>query len=826
MRSSPLSTALCPLILFLSILTSLHGSEVEVLDARTPWRLFLVSGRVVHRLDDGSLELRSGHRKEAFDPATGNARTLQLTPLPPTDWAQASTEMAHWPRHYMDEIEHSLGRWGRYDSNQHNNGRTVVQLCLRTRFGIADPAAVKNIKVTVHHLGGVAVLVNGREIGRSNLGEGKLDPVTNFATHYPQSAYALDDGTVLPALKGDNEPRKEWLNLYESRIRSFTVAVPSDALVKGANVLAVTVLRAPYAGPPAKEMCWRHAGIRTVSLTADDGVGVTRYAEADKGTRAWSADAVQQVCDKVPEKNFGTGGFKWIMTSRGAPVKGIRAANPFDPLLPVRLAAPRGGTASGQVVLSDVAGVTGVSATATPLKAADGSELPADALRIRFAQTVELNTPEPVHYCDALGEEPPAIATTVPVWCIAEIPAKQAPGWYSGTLQLAANGKTFTVPLQVLVTPVAVPAPRHGKALVGLTHAPGAIAQHYKADLWSAEHFELMEPTLAMMGQLGNDALQVPVIVHNQFGWQPLVHFRKQGDGLVPDFTILEKYLDLYTKYCGAPKSMDIYLWDIISAKRIADAYEGRQVPSRDFKPKQPLMVQVRDPANGTLSPVEIPGILDPGAEAFYRPLLDGVRVLVKRRGWDERCILVGMGGDKRPSKEAGDAMRQWAPYARWELLSHFSADPGSFMYKGEHKEALEQGKYIAIGDLEVGVKSFPWLNEYGPLDTKRLLQWLAQPREYMDLATARWWFRDNSSPYMYRTLPLAWCGNLGRLGMDFWYARDQEANTTIATSPPAMPGRPRAAGRGTDRALPDAARRRPGCGIASAPRPGTARNP
>ena len=363
------------------------------------------------------------------------------------------------------------------------------------------------------------------------------------------------------------------------------MAVPPDALVKGSNVLAISIHRAPVAGPLPNSVL----AARRDQRDNPDRRGRRRRSPTPRPTGEPGPGA-QTPCNRFvsrcPTSPSAIGGFKWVLIARGAPVKGIRAGNPFDPVLPVRLAAPRKGTGSGQVVLSDAAGLTGVTATVSPLRTKEGLELPAGALQVRFARTVQLATPEPVHYCDALDDKSPTKATTVPVWCIAEIPKEQAPGWYAGTLSLAANGKSFTVPLQVLVTPATVPAPRDGAALIGLTHSPGTLARHYKVDLWSKEHFARLEPSLAMMGQLGNDALQVPVIVHNQFGWQPLVHFTKTDQGLQPDFTVLEKYLDLYAKYCGPPKSMNFYIWDIISAKRIADAYEGRQIPSRDFKPQ------------------------------------------------------------------------------------------------------------------------------------------------------------------------------------------------------------------------------------------------
>jgi len=212
--------------LTLLALPGLSAGEVELISAQTPWRLFVVGGSSVYRKDDGSLELRHGHKKTPFDPAKGDAATLQGSPLPPADWTQAPVAVAHWPRLYFDEIAHSLGGWGRYDGNQGNRGRTVVQLALRTRFGVADPAAVKGLKVTVRYLGGVVVFVNGREIGRNHLGKGGLDPTRVLAEDYPKTAYATEEGRALPGLKGESEPKK-WLDQYESRIRSFTVTVPA-----------------------------------------------------------------------------------------------------------------------------------------------------------------------------------------------------------------------------------------------------------------------------------------------------------------------------------------------------------------------------------------------------------------------------------------------------------------------------------------------------------------------------------------------------------------------------------------------------------------------
>jgi hypothetical protein len=257
----------------------------------------------------------------------------------------------------------------------------------------------------------------------------------------------------------------------------------------------------------------------------------------------------------------------------------------------------------------------------------------------------------------------------------------------------------------------------------------------------------------------------------------------KSDDGLRPDFTLLEKYLDLFEKYCGPPKAVSLYIWDQNCAKQIADVREGRQIPSRTYTPKMPLMVQLWDPKSGDVSEHEAPQIVDRDAEQFYKPLIDGVRDIVRDRGWSERSIMIGLGGDKRPSQEAGQLMKQWAPYARWNLLSHFSGDPGSHHYHGAMLDQFKAGRLIATGGLETGLKEHPYPNAICRAFTAtEFEQEMAQPREYVVLPTFRWHWQDYSPPLVFRTAPLLWC-RLGRIGIDFWTDdRDLATNSSYFT--------------------------------------------
>jgi hypothetical protein len=434
---------------------------------------------------------------------------------------------------------------------------------------------------------------------------------------------------------------------------------------------------------------------------------------------------------------------------------------------------PRGGVGSGQTVLSDPAGLRGVAASLTELKGPGGAILPAGGVQIRYAvQHAGL------HYCDALMEEPPEGATTLPVWLVIEARRDQAPGWYQATLDLAANARRFRVPVQVLVTGLALPEAKNFSGSVGMTHSPETVAKHYHVEPWSEEHLRKMEKTLALMGQVGNDVVHVPVLASNvggrgksgvQFNWQPMVRWTETPQGLKPDFSILEKYLDVYLKHCAPPKAVSFYIWGASSAGEIADAYEGRRIPSRENVEFSPPTVLVYDPRTGTTSEREVPAIGDRGSEQFWKPFLDGARAVITRRGWSERVVVLGLGGDIRPGQETADLVKRWAPYARWDFLSHFSGDPGP-----------EGGRMIATGGMEVGMKEWPCST--ASLKLSQFEERVQDPYDFLELPTDRWLHQEYSPPLIFRTMGANW-GCIGRIGLDFWDAgkvRDAPKSTSF----------------------------------------------
>jgi len=745
-RLTPVS---CSLLLALA--GSLCAAETELVNSNTPWRVWMVVGKAAFSGPDGVTPLTE--------------KNAELTRLPAGDWAGARYDDALWGR-YEGDMQEWIGLYG--GSAETRAGHQPAVAYLRTRFGISEPAQATDMNLTIEYVGGIVAYVNGQEVGRGHLPPGALQPCM-LAAAYPVETYTLEDGVTpvpqvrfgVPHTMGDN-PR------VRQRVRTLNVRVPAQTLVKGANVLALAVHRAPVLkGAPGLEggrFIWRHQGIGTVSLTSASGSGAIAWSEALKGTRVWSAQPLEQVTNERAAKMLADwgrpGGAPSFMTF------GLAHGNPFDPLLPVRILVPRNGIGNGQTVLTDEAGLKDVTASLGPLKGPGGAAL--TGVRIRYGKqgapevTSSLSTG---HWCDALAQQPPAGAKTIPVWIEVTASKDQAPGEYSGELALAANGKRFTVPVQVLVTAFTAPDPKDFRSVIVCIHSPEATAKQYNLTPYSNEHFQVMEKSLAFMGQLGNDLLTVPVIKaagkYGNMGHQTgLIRWVKTATGLKPDFSLFERYLDLYVKHCGQPKALSLSVWSSATSSENAFAYENQKAPTRMVSTPAPLLVTAWDPKTGATEDVAAPQPTADGAETFWKPLLDGVHeIVVKKRGWPEQTILLGVGSDTRPSAKTGELFRKWAPYARWEVVSHFSGDPGS-----------KDGRQIIVGDLEVGLKEAAngSLAEIGDGVSARSLEALVQNKDRF----LRTWIQRGgpsmySSPIMYRTVPV--CGHWTRVGMDCW---------------------------------------------------------
>jgi len=269
------------------------------------------------------------------------------------------------------------------------------------------------------------------------------------------------------------------------------------------------------------------------------------------------------------------------------------------------------------------------------------------------------------------------------------------------------------------------------------------------------------------MGQLGSDAVHVPVILHTYRGVKAgMVRWVKQGDGYRRDYSALEKYLDLWTKHCGPPKALALDMWSAQHDPEVIDAREKFVVGPRKEKPLP--KVTLLDPASGNMTELAAPRIDDPAGEAFWRPVFEEVRAIVRRRGWPDNVIMIGEPHDERPTLRFVKLIGQWAPYVRWSVYSHFSGDSrslaGNNQKTGEHGPQ-DDGRWVILPGMEVGYGVQPF-EHMSPAMTPQ-----DQSRQKMTALMAgsyRFSFIQASTPEAYRTV-VWWTGNSGRHGMDYW---------------------------------------------------------
>jgi hypothetical protein len=195
--------------------------------------------------------------------------------------------------------------------------------------------------------------------------------------------------------------------------------------------------------------------------------------------------------------------------------------------------------------------------------------------------------------------------------------------------------------------------------------------------MWSEEHWKLIERSLALLGEIGNDEIFITAINKTHLGNEnSMVRYVKQADPgpggqpvYKPDFSIAERYLDLALKYFGKPPVICLYVWEYTSG-------HGWHMPDRPaddkffLDQKETAKITVVDPKSGALSEAELPFWGTEESRAFWKPVVEGMREIVKKRGV-EHSLMFGLAGDARPRKITEEDFQTIAPDVKWALQSH-----------------------------------------------------------------------------------------------------------------------------------------------------------
>ena len=579
----------------------------------------------------------------------GPAWLTHETAEPPTGWQEPNFDDGSWARGPLTAAVESP---------------YIARLCLRGRFGVTRPGA---FSLVVEYHGGVIVYVNGKEIGRAHLTGGGL------AQAYSDEAFITEDRTIL-VRRGDYDGvgsqrqsvSAESQRRMKLRTRRYEVAIPAGALRRGVNVLAVEVMRAPYASVLKDESLYRGRGklgraactwstceIVDVRLT---GAGAAANTSRPQGLQVWNADLL-------------AGDFDTDFGDRN------------EPLRPVGIIAARNGLASGKVLVGSDKAIEALTATAGNLTGPGGA-IPASAVQVRYGLPWGRQQGGWGTLLGAVVEQAPkqipvgarGQGAVAAVWVTVKVPKTARAGTYTGALRIQARGhKPIAVPLRLEVADWTLPDPDQYRTWVELIEVPDTLAVEYSLPLWSDRHFEMIADAFRFISDTGTRVVYVPLIAHTNLGnAESMVRWIDKGGGRYEfDFSVMDRYLDTAVKHLGKPKIVVLQAWEIYMSSRdsVGKRFGGGLARRHQVSDGGPL-VTVLDPATGKTENRALPRLSEPASRPLWQALLRQVRANLGKRGLGD-AVMLGMFTDAVPPKEDVQFFKAIAPDLPWVQQGH-----------------------------------------------------------------------------------------------------------------------------------------------------------
>ncbi|HUT32057.1 MAG TPA: glycoside hydrolase domain-containing protein [Planctomycetota bacterium] len=608
-----------------------HAADTgpPLLGTQSQWRCFFVWQEELVQWESGELT-RFRSVKGAPKPIEKVDGKPEASAAAPGGWTAAEFDDSSWACS-PGPIVHTPHR------------RDLAAILLRGKFELAEPA---DLTLALSWRGGAIVYLNGKELVRANLPAGAIAPGAP-GEPYPKAAYVDAEGKLLFAPPREAEP--EGMKL---RVRTLSHKVPASAVRQGLNVLAVELHRAP-----TSELLYTAV--------------VPKTPRGDKPQ--WSMVGLEEL-----SLGGGKGPQASLAVWPGNPLLDVFDADPGEPGMagkPVRLAGARNGAFSGVVMVRSPEAVKGLKVEPGALKLADGDAvIPASAWRVRFAVPGDAppvgaasRRPQGAAFLGVLAEAPPENAAAVPVWLTVRVGGDAKPGEYKGVLRVSVNAAApAEVPVELSVADFALPEPRSYTCFTGIAESPESVALQYGVPLWSEEHWKLLDRVFAHLGQVGVRMVLIPVVAKTHRGNdQSMVRWVKQADGsLKPDFGVVERYLDLVAKHLGTGPLVCWYVW--------MPSQGGGAWGATPDKPKneKPTPITVLDPATGQAQDGEAPDWGTPQSVPFWKPVFDGLRERLAKRGLEKSAAL-GLVCDFTPSKQTVEDLRAVAPELRWVVHAH-----------------------------------------------------------------------------------------------------------------------------------------------------------
>lgn len=257
---------------------------------------------------------------------------------------------------------------------------------------------------------------------------------------------------------------------------------------------------------------------------------------------------------------------------------------------------------SAQIVLWSREAVSGIHFEFTNFTGDNVEKLPKDIARARFVRYVLTDEFGEGDGCAERKPEDFSVSlspdildnidkfdmdsnSTRPVWLTIKVPRNANAGIYSCKLYLYAekiNPKVFNLKLEVLS--FVLPPASEWEFHLDLWQHPYAVARMYGVEVWSEEHWELMQPLMRILADAGQKVITTTINEKpwgNQAfdGYESMIEWKKNRDGTWEyDYTVFDKWVEFMMKiginrqinaYSLIPWTSEIVYFDKVKEEKV-----------------------------------------------------------------------------------------------------------------------------------------------------------------------------------------------------------------------------------------------------------------
>lgn len=265
------------------------------------------------------------------------------------------------------------------------------------------------------------------------------------------------------------------------------------------------------------------------------------------------------------------------------------------------------------------------------------------------------------------------------VWVDLCIPAGALPGRYKieidAYLSAGATDETHTAhrELELTVLPCTMPSPADYRIYLDLWQHNSNLARYYGVELWSDEHFEIIEKAVRTLAKLGQKSAMILLGDCPWRGWgcylmpstpaelyeYSMARVVRKADGsFIYDFSAVERYIKLCEKYSI---SGDISVYGLLGIWKMPF------FPAAKTELPEQVLIRYLDEKDGCYRYMT--------NETEFAAYLGAVFSFFKEKGWFDRVLVSGdEPSDMTAYRRSAEFLRKIEPDVRFKLaLDHAS---------------------------------------------------------------------------------------------------------------------------------------------------------